>query len=155
MTGPHSLSTVGVTYTSAREMSAADGKSHWAGPYKYGYERWEAGELKETVSFEETQRRTRLATQIRTLRDSTAALWKQAVDTAAVDGGENHETDMVDSARQALECWDDALRAIDIGSTERAVEALQAARALAAAAGGADDECRALAVIAENSTETK
>lgn len=42
---------------------------------------------------------------------ATSALWDQAVDTAGLDGGEKREADMRDSARQALDAWEEALTA--------------------------------------------
>ena len=79
----------------------------------------------------------------------TSTRWRGAVDTAAIDGGEAHEADMADSARQALEAWDDALRACDDGDAGAAVEALTRASQLAAAAGANEDERDALAMFNE------
>jgi len=83
------------------------------------------------------------------LHRATAALWTQAVDTAALDGGEKREADMRDSMRQALDAWDDALCACDDGDAGAAVEALTRASQLAAAAGANEDERDALAMFNE------
>lgn len=80
---------------------------------------------------------------------ATSALWAQAVDTAAIDGGEAHEADMRDSMRQALDAWEDALTACRDGDAPAAVESLTRAAQIAAACGGDDDELRALALFAE------